>query len=199
MPIEVERLAAELQPERTVLLFGAGASLPSGAPSVGTIQKHFEKVFGVSGTVYSLSEQSGIIESRTHDRPRVIAELRKLFTPVRPTGAILNLPLYDWKSIYTTNYDRIVEESYERRSRSIAVYSSNFDFSVRRDPTAIQYFKLHGTIDKDVCDGNQSRIILTQADYDQTAEFRQALWDRFKADLAGAHLVVLGHSLGTET
>jgi len=52
-----------------------------------------------------------------------------------------------------------------------------------------------GTIEKDLVDGNQARLILTDADYEHTAAFREQLYDRLKADLAGAHLVVIGQSL----
>jgi hypothetical protein len=197
MPIDIARLASTLQPERTVLLLGAGSSLPSGAPSVLDIQRSLESTFRVSASEYSLPEQTGIIEAETRNRGALIARLRSLFAPVKATGAILNLPLYDWKSIFTTNYDKVVEESYARKNRPISVYASNFDFSQRRAPDSIQYFKLHGTIDEDVSDGGkQSRIIVSQNDYDLTEEYRQHLWDRFRSDLAGAHLVIVGHSLG---
>src|SRR3954470_13712515 len=35
---------------------------------------------------------------------RLIQELRSQFKGLRPTGSLLNLPLYAWKSIFTTNY-----------------------------------------------------------------------------------------------
>ena len=44
-------------------------------------------------------------------------------------------------------------------------------------------------------DGDRSRIILTDADYDLTEEYREQLYDRLKADLAGSLLIVIGHSL----
>jgi hypothetical protein len=74
-------------------------------------------------------------------------------------------------------------------------YSSNFDFGVKADPDALQIFKLHGTINKDVVDGDRSRIVLKLNDYDLVHEFREQLFDRLKADIAGAHLVIIGHSL----
>lgn len=198
MPIAVRDLVGGLKPESTVLLFGAGSSVPSNAPSVADLQAHFEKTFGVPASGYSLAEQTAIIEQRTRDRPRLIAELRAKFRGVTPTGALLNLPLYEWKSIFTTNYDRLVEDCYQRRSRPVSVYSSNFDFGPKADPRAIQLFKLHGTIEKDISDGDRSRIILTQNDYDATGDFREQLFDRLKADLAGAHLVIIGHSLADD-
>jgi hypothetical protein len=56
-------------------------------------------------------------------------------------------------------------------------------------------FKLHGTIGKDISDGNVARLIITGTDYRYTDEYRQHLFDTFKADLADSNLVIIGHSL----
>jgi hypothetical protein len=188
-------LVAGLEPERTVLFFGSGSSLPSGALSVAQLQNHFERTFGVPAAGYTLAEQTGIIEHQTKDRKRLIAELRSQFRGLSPTGAILNLPLYSWKTLYTTNYDQIIEDTYKRKSVEIAAYASNFDFGMPRSGEAVQLFKLHGTIDKEVVDGTQARIILTESDYDLTRQYREMLYTRLASDLAGAHLVIVGHSL----
>lgn len=195
MPIEIKDLVSNLRPERTVLFFGAGSSIPSNAPTSLMLQQHFERQFGVGAAGYTLAEQTGLIEYKTKDRPRLIKELRHMFRGAAPTGALLNLPLYQWKSIFTTNYDKLIETAYERKSITAYSYSSNFDFGIKEDPRAVQIFKLHGTIDKDVSDGDRSRIILTTNDYDLTHEFREQLYDRFKADIAGNHLIIIGHSL----
>ncbi|MBV9984750.1 SIR2 family protein [Bradyrhizobium sp.] len=195
MTISVGELVRDIKPNRTVLFFGSGSSIPSHAPSVSELQKHFEAVFHVSASGYTLAEQTAIIEHRTRDRPRLIHELRSKFKGIAPTGALLNLPLYEWKSIFTTNYDTLIEDSYKRRSSPIYACSSNFDFGIKEDPRAVQLFKLHGTLEKDVCDGDRSRIILTSNDYDLAHEFREQLFDRFRADIAGCHLVIIGHSL----
>ena len=198
MPISVADLIRGLDPERTVLLFGAGSSAPSNAPSVQDLKNHFESMFGISGKEYSLAEQTAIIENKTGNRAALVGALRDRFKGLIPTGALLNLPLYDWKSLFTTNYDRLIEDSYYRRSRPLASYSSNFDFGPKADARAVQLFKLHGTIEKDISDGDHSRIILTQNDYDATTDYREELFDRLKADLAGSHLIVIGHSLADQ-
>jgi NAD-dependent SIR2 family protein deacetylase len=133
MPLELGSFIREVQPARTVLLFGAGASVASGAPSVQALQQHFEKVFGTPASGYTLAEQTGIIEQTTKDRRRLIEELRSQFSSLKPAGAILNLPLYRWKSIYTTNYDELVEQAYVRRGRPLKAYSANFDFTVKEN------------------------------------------------------------------
>lgn len=57
---------------------------------------------------------------------------------------------------------------------------------------------MHGCIDKDVSDGNQSRIIISETDYDNTSEYRETLWDAFSHDLNGGSVVIVGYSLADQ-
>lgn len=195
MPINVDEFLSRLRPSQCVLLFGSGSSIPSHAPSVDDLQRHFEGAFGVAANGYTLAEQTGIIENQLKDRAPLIASLRAAFKGVVPTGAILNLPLYEWRSIFTTNYDHLIESTYNRRNRSLRVYHSDFDFTTSGDSEATKLFKLHGTIEHDVSDGHRSRIILTQADYDLTHEYRTKLFGRLDSDISDSHFVIVGHSL----
>jgi len=197
MPLELSRLASELVPEQTVLFFGAGASVPSHAPSVARLMQHFEDVFQVPKEGYTLREYAGILEDM-FTRRRLITELRSCFDKLKPTGSLLNLPLYSWKSIFSTNYDTLVEQCYEKKGVELSVCDSNFDFTAATRSGEVKLFKLHGTIQKDVADGHQSRIILTDADYDHTQAYREALYDRLRADFYGAELLIIGHSLADE-
>lgn len=194
MSITISELAKKIRPENTVLFFGAGSSIPSGAPSVSKIIGRFASFFSLESDGYSLSEIASLAE-QTRSRKEMIVTLRSLFKNITPTGSLLNLPLYNWKNIYTTNYDDLIEQSYVRQNRDISVISSNFDFTIQKIPEATKLFKLHGSIEKDVVDGVHSRIIISENDYDLTAEYRDYLYDSLKADLSGADLVIIGYSL----
>lgn len=196
MPISIQGLASEIDPERTVLLFGSGSSIPSGAPSAAKLISKLAERFKIEDQGYSLSEISGIIEGKTGSRKVLIEEVRKYFNNLSPTGGILNVPLYDWRSIYTTNYDHLIEDAYGLYGNSISTYTTDFDFSQREIPGTQKLFKIHGTIERDICDGCAGRMILTEADYDLTEEYRRGLYDRLKGDLAGGNLIIIGHSLG---
>ena len=197
MTIDLSRFASELTPERTVLFFGAGASLASHAPSVEKLIKNFEAKFNVPSTGYSLREYAGILENR-YTRKRLIEELRYSFKGLHPTGSLLNLPHYLWKSLFTTNFDTLIEQCFNQQRVNLLVYESNFDFNVHEHSDSMKLFKLHGSINKDISDGNAARIILTDADYDHTQPFREGLYDRLKSDITGADLVIIGHSLADE-
>ncbi len=195
MTTSIQELVDEIVPERTVLIFGAGASIPSDAPSVSKLIERISKEFNIESEGLTLSEISGLAE-RKRNRRDLIAAIRDEFKGVRAKGSILNLPLYSWKSIYTTNYDEVVEAAYAKASKELTVFSSNFDFTVHANPGAIKYFKIHGTLYKDTADGHASRLILTDLDYDQTQDYREALYLRLASDLtAGTHVVIVGQSL----
>jgi SIR2-like domain len=188
-------LVKDVKPDSTVLLFGAGSSLPSNAPSVATIIEHLSKKFRQPSAGFNLSELTDLIEQKTKDRRRLIDELRAMFQRNKPTGGLLNLPLYSWKSIYTTNYDTLIEQSYTKKGRRLDVYTSNFDFTVGARSVDTKLFKIHGTIDKDISMGHNSRIIISGNDYSHTSDYRQHLYNTLKADLAESNLIIIGHSL----
>ena len=190
----VSSLVERIQPTRTVLLFGAGSSSPSGAPSSEALTTFIAKRFNLPSTGFNLSDIAALAEKKVGRRD-VIHALREQFHNLKPTGGLLNLPLYNWRSIFTTNFDNLIERCYQRRELPLTTYSSNFDFTISENATALKLFKLHGTIEKDEVDGQRSRLILTAGDYDLTSAYREQLYDRLKGDLAGALLVIIGHSL----
>lgn len=197
MSISLSEMIDSIDPSTTVLFFGSGSSIPSGAPSVDKVIERISRDFNIDSEGYSLTEISSIAEEK-RSRPELINSLRSMFSKIRVTGALLNLPLYNWKNIYTTNYDKLIEQSYAKKEKPISVISSNYDFREQKYPEATKLYKLHGCIDKDISDGHQSRIIISETDYDNTSEYREALWDAFKHDLNGSSVVIIGYSLADQ-
>ena len=113
-------------------------------------------------------------------------DLRTLFKGLRPTAGLLNLPLYDWRSIYTTNYDDLVEQAYQRKGKTLGVVNSNFDFGNAPKSVGTRLYKLHGTIEKDVSFGDAARLIVTQEDYTVALDFREHLFNSVIAHLGVA-------------
>lgn len=197
MSIELSEMIEGIDPSNTVLFFGAGSSIPSGAPSVAKLMASVSHMFNIDAEGYSLTEMTSLAEEK-RSRVELINCLRGMFNKIRVTGALLNLPLYNWKNIYTTNYDKLVEQSYEIKEKPISVITSNYDFREQKYPEAMKLYKLHGCIDKDISDGSQSRIIISESDYDNTSEYRETLWDAFKYDLNGGNVVIIGYSLADQ-
>jgi NAD-dependent SIR2 family protein deacetylase len=146
----VSSIVNRIQPERTVLMFGAGSSVPSRAPTSQSLIDFFASRFQLPQGDFTLREITSLAEHKV-GRNTMIAALREQFRALKPTGGLLNLSLYNWKSLYTTNYDDLIEQCYRRRELSINVFSSDFDFGSQQNPLAQKLFKLHGTIDKGCC------------------------------------------------
>jgi SIR2-like domain len=195
--MELETLVRELRPEHTILLFGAGSSLPSNAPTPKAIIDHLSNRFSIPSASFNLSEFAELVEQRSKDRRRVITEVRSLFRNLKPTAGLLNLPVYDWKSIYTTNYDDLIEQAYKKKSKPLGLFTSNFDFGNARNAET-RLYKIHGTIDKDAAFGDQSRMILSESDYNLAQEYREHMFTALQMDLAESDLVIIGSSLSDE-
>lgn len=195
MTIDIDRLVQNLDPKRTVLFFGAGSSIPSGSPSAQDLKWTIAKRFDIEHEGFSLAEVAELAELST-GRKELVSFLRSQFPSPNPTGGLLNIPLYPWRGIYTTNYDGLIERAYQIRKKECSIITNNYDYSKSSSPTAQPIYKIHGTIENDICEGHQSRIVITQSDYDRVFDYREYLYDRLASDMAGADVVIVGYSLG---
>lgn len=128
MPINIEILARQIEPEKTALVLGAGASIPSGAPTGNELRDQLGQEFGIdSYQSFGLADLSTIIEAR-RERYQLVRAIRKRIQSLQPTGGLMSLPLFEWASIFSTNYDDLVEKSFKKHGKPLRVYSSNHDF-----------------------------------------------------------------------
>lgn len=67
-------------------------------------------------------------------RHDVIAALRSQFSESQAAGGFLNLPLYNWHSLFTTNFDNLIEQGYRSRNLLVNIFSFNFDFTIHKQP-----------------------------------------------------------------
>lgn len=194
MTVDLTVLARKTDPKRTILLFGAGASIPSGAPSTAQLAKLLaEKLRLEDTTGLSLSDIATIAEAR-HGRRALVETVSAILAFVEPDGGILNLPDFEWAGLYTTNFDEVVEKVYLKRRRALQTISSNFDFGSNSDTTD-RLYKLHGTIHADVSLGQQHRMVLTATDYDLATDFRELVHNKFTEQLFSNHAIIIGQSL----
>ncbi|MCF7702456.1 hypothetical protein GLR48_25050 [Loktanella sp. M215] len=129
---------------------------PSGAPSVWNLCEHLAPIIGEDPGTYNFAELCSLFEYKKN-RKELVAQVRSKFKGLRPTGGLQNVAEYDWVSIFTTNYDDLVEKAFLKRSKDIRVFSSNFDFGEPTPPTSTSIFKIHGTIGHDTSDGHRSK------------------------------------------
>jgi hypothetical protein len=195
MPLSIEDLCTRLDPFKTSLLLGAGASVPSGAPTGAQLaQKLWRTVANLDAQSDDLIETAGILERR-YSRRSLIESLVTILRSLQPTGGLLALPTFGWHSIFTTNFDRLVEIAYKKANIPLTPIRSNFDFSSREIRTDISLYKLHGCISQDRALGDKASMILTEQDYDDFAKYRQSLFSLLQSELLTGDVLVIGQSL----
>ena len=195
MPIDLTVLSRRIDPSKTILVFGAGSSIPSGAPSTADLIECLGTEFNIQdATNLSLADLATVIEARAGRQP-MIKFLCNQFKNLQPTRGLNTLPEFDWAGIYTTNYDHLVEKSFKRARKPLNVYSSNFDFKTSRETTETALYKLHGTEGADVSLGYQHRMVISGHDYDLTSEYRELLYAKFAEQLFLHDAVIIGQSL----
>lgn len=190
--MDIRQLAQKIDPERTVLLLGAGAAISSGAPTGLQLAQQLASNLDPK-PAGDLSEIAGIWEYRL-DRRSLADKVRSILLTLSPSHGMLTLPLFMWHSLYSTNFDQLVEKSYMAADRQLDVIRSNHDF---RSPQADvpRLYKIHGCVSKDIAYGDAARMVLTERDYDLVAESRQAMFRAFAFDVTTCDTLVIGQSL----
>lgn len=192
--MDLSELAASINPDQTVLLLGAGASIPSGAPTGAQLARYLAERLSPPPDGEDLSEIAGIFEGRRGRKELAIAVKQRL-RDLAPTGGILALPTYTWKGIYTTNFDRLVEIAYRNAHVDLDVVRSNFDFSSTTGRSTATLYKIHGCVTQDVGFGDRARMVLSELDYDEVRQYRQSLFVSLQASMMNSNTLVVGQSL----
>ncbi len=195
MTIDISVLARQIAPQNTVLVLGAGASIPSGAPSGKELAKDLEAKFKVGeGLGLSLSDIATLIERRVNRRELIEFICNKV-EDITPSGGILSIPLLDWAAIFTTNYDTLVEKAFKKSGVPLSVYSSNYDFSKSSNSNSQSLYKFHGTAGRDDSLGFKERMVITGPDYDKVEDFRTILYKRLAEYMHSKSVIIIGNSL----
>lgn len=195
MPLTLEALCAALNPQVTSLVLGAGASVPSGAPTgAGFAQSLWGLVAKSSAQSEDLIDTATVLERR-YGRQQVVEAVRKVLNDLRPQGGLLALPSFPWRQLYTTNFDRLIEKAYQASSAPFVVMRSNFDLSTKDSIGKTVLYKIHGCISQDRSFGDRPSMTLTEDDYDTHGEFRQSLFASLETALLSGDVLVIGQSL----
>ncbi len=125
--------------------------------------------------------------------------IREIFEGFNPSEAHLTIPEFKWRAIITTNYDRLIEVSYEKASeplqqlRTFIKDFENIDDKMN-DSDCLKLLKLHGCI-SNINDENCPLIISTDQ-YEKSLSGRKFIFRDFE-DLGNNNSIVfIGYSIG---
>lgn len=111
-----------------------------------------------------------------------------------PGPSHLLIPQFAWHTVYTTNYDRLLELGYEAKGAPFhrIVYNAMLQ-DIPKD--AVSIVKLHGCISPEHRRSKQAPLVVTDADYEDYAG-REALVGKLTQSLYdGFSLLFLGYGL----
>lgn len=118
---------------------------------------------------------------------------------LEPAEFHLKIPLFHWRALFTTNYDRLLEICYDKVKSRVQTYTIILSNDDRLDETRITndkvpIIKLHGCITR--THDQQLPLVLTTEQYNDTLEINRDRLFSHLYDLAYENSIVfVGHSL----
>lgn len=121
----------------------------------------------------------------------------ELFIQFKPSSSHISAVQLPWDTIYTTNYDLLLENAQNTHGIMPAgviqpIVSCTTDLSQFNEDD-ILYYKLHGSID--YANTEEGRLILTKGDYRYYKKSREGMFKRLADDLMTRTFVFIGYSM----
>lgn len=196
----LDRLTEVVTAGGAVCLLGAGYSLAGtdqskrGVPSTSDLISEIKEAVGIAPAEYaSLSDVAGYCEDSAAREQMLRRLLISRLTLCNPDEDQISVASHPWRSIFTTNFDDLVERS--RPDGSLQVITPDADPGVHT-PGKTPLYYMHGRaldlIESDV----NPHFVLSERNYLQLHEDNRALYARLKNELFCANLiVVVGYSM----
>jgi len=196
-------LIDQVREGRVVLFLGSGASIGARHPRNqvpplgGQLQKLIaEKFLGPTFVGRPLDQTARLAVSET-SLMKVQDYVSEVFKEFGPGAAHSLIPKFVWHSIFTTNYDLIVERAYESASRvqDLVPFISDAQMvdDLLRTTRSVPYIKLHGCITS--TSDERAPLILTPEQYITHESGRRRLFMRFEEAAREHPIVYVGYSL----
>lgn len=147
------------------------------------------------GLELQLDEASGMAIHK-YGRETLNNYLHSKFSSFEPGTAHLSLVQLPWDTIFSTNYDQLIEKAAKNNAINsygdiTPIYSLEYDLT-NINENEIVYYKLHGCIE--AANTDDGRLIITKKDYRYYDLNRKPLFKRLKNDLQRKLIVFIGYS-----
>ncbi len=193
----LEDLARQIRERKVVLFAGAGLSAQLDLPTWSGLMAHMASELGYDPDVlirpgadylqiaeYYRLEKGSVGPLRSWmDRSWHVDDERLRTSRVHNQIVDLEFPF-----IYTTNYDRNIERTFDLRGKKYSKVVAMLDVAEARAELP-HIVKFHGDFDDD------ASLVLTESDYFERLDFDTPLDIKFQADVLGRSILFVGYSL----
>ena len=182
-----QELSEEMRDGNVVLFIGAGLSIGAGLPGWGALIRPLAERIGYEGD--DPLKVAQYYENRA-GRRALISYLRDRLDTIRIEPAenhdlLVRLPV---NTVFTTNFDDLLERVYRKAGRPINLVVGAMDLSFW-DASRVNLVKLHGTHDR------PASFIITERDYNTIYRNNALLMQQLNAMLATRTFLFIGYSV----
>lgn len=185
-----KKFAQEIKDSNAAIFLGSGLSSAAGYPSWKSLLYEEAKSIKLDANkeekdLPSLAQYIENIRKRkvlnekikeTFSEKREITDTHKIMS---------SLPI---KQYWTTNYDSLIEDTFEFRNIKTIVYADDRDLARKQGDAKVFIFKMHGTYNK------PSTAIVTKSDYERYYSTHEMFLAHFKTSLSSKTFLFVGYS-----
>lgn len=192
----MQDLVEAIKQRKVVLFAGAGLSMNLGLPSFNSLIKRLAEelefdpeLFHMSGDYLSLAEYYYTVKGTLGPlRSWMDTTWHSTATDISKSMIHKAIVELDLSTIYTTNYDRWIEKSFDHWGKSYNKIANVSDIASAKEGKT-QIIKFHGDFDDD------KSIVLTESSYFERMHFESPLDIKLRSDVLGKSVLFLGYSL----
>jgi rRNA-processing protein FCF1 len=134
----------------------------------------------------SLAQYYVNTKSRTKIDKTISEFFSKKHSPTENRILLASLPI---KSYWTTNYDQLLERTFDSLNKTYAVLTDDISLKKFIDRNGVVIHKLHGDVE------TPSEAVITRQDYEDFARKHEILLANLKGGLCSKSFLFLGYSL----
>jgi len=192
----LESLAQNIAERRVILFAGAGLSMSLGLPSWRDLIANMCAELGLDPSSIAGADSYRTLAEYYRLKQRTVEPLRRWMDQgwAAARDRVLRSPAHrlilelDFPIIYTTNYDRNLEATYDAHGKPYLKIANAGDLA-RITPGTTQIIKYHGDFD------DERSLVITETDYFNRLRFDMPLDVKFRADALGRSVLFVGYSM----
>lgn len=186
----IKQFATKCKEDNAALFLGAGMSVDAGLPSWKSLFEPLAKDLGIDientkFQIYDISQFYANTYGESELYKRIGKEINRILISSKAINELCHMQL---NSIWTTNFDQVLETNFERIGKITNVISKESDLICNDLNKNINIFKMNGDI-RDI-----SNAVITKSDLEKYEELHDYFLAFFKRELITKTFLFLGYS-----